>query len=255
MNKTKKYVTDPTFTAEEVKKVSGAASALCTWVHAIYLYANVAKDVAPKRARLKEALDGLKVKQDSLAAAQAELAEVTAKVQKLKDSYDASVGEKNALQENAAMLEAKLQRADKLVTGLAGEYTSWQASIEVYKGSIRDLVGDALVASGFLSYSGPFDAAYRSDLVKGWLSDVKSNQLPHSEGFDFARFLANPTDVRDWNIQGLPKDDFSTENGVIVTRGNRWPLMIDPQAQANRWVKNLEGDKLRVIDLNMKDFL
>jgi len=153
------------------------------------------------------------------------------------------------------MLEAKLQRADKLVTGLAGEYTSWQASIEVYKGSIRDLVGDALVASGFLSYSGPFDAAYRSDLVKGWLSDVKSNQLPHSEGFDFARFLANPTDVRDWNIQGLPKDDFSTENGVIVTRGNRWPLMIDPQAQANRWVKNLEGDKLRVIDLNMKDFL
>ena len=36
-------------------QVSSAASALCVWVHAIYLYANVAKDVAPKRARLKEA--------------------------------------------------------------------------------------------------------------------------------------------------------------------------------------------------------
>lgn len=36
-------------------QVSSAASALCVWVHAIYLYANVAKDVAPKRARLKDA--------------------------------------------------------------------------------------------------------------------------------------------------------------------------------------------------------
>jgi len=255
MNKIKKYVNDPSFTPEEVKKVSGAASALCTWVHAIYIYSTVAKEVAPKRARLKEALDSLKVKQDALAQAQADLAEVTEKVQKLRDSYDNSVGEKNSLQQEAAALEGKLARADKLVTGLAGEYTRWQASIEVYKVSIRNLVGDALVAAGFLSYAGPFDSKYRSVLVSGWLKEVKTNKLPFSDDFDFANFLANPTDVRDWNIQGLPKDDFSTENGVIVTRGNRWPLMIDPQAQANQWVKNLEGDKLRVIDLNMKDFL
>ncbi len=54
---------------------------------------------------------------------------------------------------------------------------------------------------------------------------------------------------------GLPPDDFSTENGVIVTRGSRWPLMIDPQAQANKWVRKMEGDQLAVIDLKMKDFL
>jgi dynein heavy chain len=84
---------------------------------------------------------------------------------------------------------------------------------------------------------------------------VHDQKLPVSDNFDFATFLANPTDVRDWNIQGLPKDDFSTENGVISTRGNRWPLMIDPQGQANRWIRNMEGARLRIIDLKMTGFL
>ena len=84
---------------------------------------------------------------------------------------------------------------------------------------------------------------------------VKSQQLPHSESFSFSDFLAKPTDVRDWNIQGLPQDSFSTENGVIVTRGRRWALMIDPQGQANRWIKNMEGRQLKVCDLLMPDFL
>ena len=47
--------------------------------------------------------------------------------------------------------------------------------------------------------------------------------------------------MREWNIWGLPRDAFSTENGVIVTRGRRTPLMIDPQMQALKWVKNMEA--------------
>ena len=27
-----------------------------------------------------------------------------------------------------------------------------------------------------------------------------------------------------------------------MTRGTRWPLMIDPQEQANKWVKNMEKE-------------
>ena len=50
-NKIKKYVDMPGFSKEEVKKVSGAAAALCVWVHAIYIYANVAKEVAPSEYR------------------------------------------------------------------------------------------------------------------------------------------------------------------------------------------------------------
>ena len=38
--------------------------------------------------------------------------------------------------------------------------------------------------------------------------------------------------IRDWNIDGLPNDSFSIDNGIIISHARRWPLMIDPQLQA-----------------------
>jgi dynein heavy chain len=40
--------------------------------------------------------------------------------------------------------------------------------------------------------------------------------------------LGDPVQIREWNINGLPADNLSTENGIIVTQAKRWPLMIDP---------------------------
>ena len=42
----------------------------------------------------------------------------------------------------------------------------------------------------------------------------------------------------------------------MVTRGTRWPLMIDPQEQANKWVKNMEKEGgLKVVTLKQSDYL
>lgn len=51
--------------------------------------------------------------------------------------------------------------------------------------------------------------------------------------------------VRAWNLAGLPADNHSVENGVIMSRARRWPLLIDPQGQANRYIKNLGKDPSR----------
>lgn len=64
--------------------------------------------------------------------------------------------------------------------------------------------------------------------------------IPYSPEFSFCDFMAKPTQVRDWNIQGLPSDTFSTENGVITTSGKRWPLMIDPQGE-KLWIEILDS--------------
>ena len=68
----------------------------------------------------------------------------------------------------------------------------------------------------------------------------------------FADFLVRPVEFLKWSLKGLPDDQFSKENGVLVTKGRRWPLMIDPQLQANTWVKTMEREidekKVLVLD-------
>jgi dynein heavy chain len=84
LKKINKFTVNPEFTADSVGKVSLAAKGMCMWVRAMEVYGNVAKDVAPKRARLKAAQDNLAKKQAALAAAQEALAVVLAKVAALR---------------------------------------------------------------------------------------------------------------------------------------------------------------------------
>jgi dynein heavy chain len=251
----KKYTTKPTFNPDIVRKVSSAAGALCSWVLAMECYASVFRVVLPKKEALAKSQQALAIKQQDLLIAKQKLQEVIEKVEGLKKQYDTSVTEKNALREEAELLELKLSRAEQLVKGLAGERERWQISIAEKNDSLVNVVGDALVAAAFISYAGPFDSFYRASLVDTWINRVTQQALPITQKFQFTDFLADPTDVRTWNAQGLPRDPLSTENGVITTRGKRWPLMIDPQGQANKWIKSMEGNRLEVVDPMMKDLL
>ena len=40
---------------------------------------------------------------------------------------------------------------------------------------------------------------------------------------------------------------YSVDNAIIAKSANRWPLMIDPQGQANKWIKNME--KLNILEV------
>ncbi len=257
LKKVEKYTANVNFDPEKVGKVSKAAKSLCMWVRAMHQYGLISKTVAPKREKLREAMLSLDKKQSALREAQARLQKVIDKVQALKSQYDESVSTKERLREESESLETKLDRAAKLVSGLSGERVRWEASVAVLENSISLLIGDCVVAAGFLSYCGPFNSDYRNALVlETWIPKIHQLNVPCSDDFACSSFLSEPTEVREWSMKGLPADSFSVENGVLVTRGRRWPLIVDPQAQANKWIKNLEKDRgLRVVDMKMADWM
>jgi dynein heavy chain len=128
-------------------------------------------------------------------------------------------------------------RAEKLIGGLGGEKVRWTA-VGVELGAIYiDLTGDVLLASGYVAYLGPVTISYREALLGEWLKLANTKKIPCSPVFKLANVLGNPVTIRDWVIDGLPNDSFSVDNALIVSSSRRWPLLIDPQGQANKWIK------------------
>lgn len=55
----------------------------------------------------------------------------------------------------------------------------------------------------------------------------------------FWQVLGKPVVLREWNLQGLPSDKTSVESALAATTvgTGKWPLLIDPQRRACRWLK------------------
>lgn len=80
---------------------------------------------------------------------------------------------------------------------------------------------------------------------------ARNDLVPHTPKFSLSAILGEPVKIREWLIAHLPNDASSIENGIIVAKARRWPLCIDPQGQANKWIKNLEkANNLQVIKLS-----
>jgi len=80
--------------------------------------------------------------------------------------------------------------------------------------------------------------------VQSWQKALTKFNVPHTPGSSLISILGEPVKIRNWQIAGLPRDTLSVENGVIVQFSRRWPLFIDPQGQANKWVKNMVSLKI-----------
>lgn len=87
-----------------------------------------------------------------------------------------------------------------------------------------------------------FQGEYRVSMVEEWLKELSGLEIPHSDNCNLVATLGDPVKIRNWQIAGLPRDTLSVENGVTVQYSQRWPLFIDPQGQANKWIKSLVSD-------------
>eukprot|EP00903_Cladosiphon_okamuranus_P016611 g15323.t1 len=233
----KKYVTDPRFTPEAAEKASKAAAGLCKWVYAMETYDRVAKVVGPKKEALKLAEEELEVTMAQLRAKQAELQAVEDGLAALQGQYDDALKKKADLEASVENTNKKLERATTLIEGLGGEKARWLESADRLGVKYVNLTGDVLVSAGVMAYLGPFTATFRSKQLSGWVALCKDKSIPCSASPTLSGTLGDPVLVRQWNIDGLPTDGFSVDNGII-------------------WIQNLEREnKLTVIKLTDGDYL
>ncbi|ENN79658.1 hypothetical protein YQE_03893, partial [Dendroctonus ponderosae] len=231
IEKLKKYVEDPDFTPQKIAKISKACTSLCMWVHAMFKYYFVNLGVAPKKAALKQANEELAETEKALAAARAKMQEVLDRLSKLQTQLNAKIAFKQ-------------------------EKEIWIETIENIEANVINVTGDILISSGCVAYMTPFTDQYRRNLFTQWIRLIEEREIPFSKNANPVSILGDPVEIRLWQLDGLPRDYLSTENAVLVSCSRRWPLFVDPQGQANKWVKNMgKTQGLSICKLSDKDLM
>jgi len=250
------FIEDPAFKPEVVKKGSIAAAGLCKWVHAMFVYYRVNKVVGPKKEALKQAQSDMAEAAEALGIKEAELKALHDKLAALQTDLDAALKKKNDLQDQVTDCANKLRRAEQLISGLGGERDRWGELSKELGVLYENVTGDVMLSSGVIAYLGPFTAGYRTDAVSAWSSLLKGKDITCSAIFKLSDTLGNPVEIRDWVINKLPNDGFSIDNAIMLYKSDLWPLMIDPQSQANKWVRKSEADnQLKVVKLSQTTFV
>ncbi|KAL3318377.1 Dynein heavy chain 1, axonemal [Cichlidogyrus casuarinus] len=258
ITKVSPYIDSPNFMPAAIAKVSKACTSICMWVRAMHKYHHVAKSVAPKRAALKASEIELEATEKQLKEARSRLKACVDRINGLKAKYDECIHRQHELEDKSRLCEARLVRADKLITGLGSEKARWKDQVVLFDELLNNLVGDVLMSAGYVAYLGPFVGSYRNMLSDEWLGSISANNVPHtaSPAPNLVCTFGDPVKIRNWHIFGLPKDVLSIENATIAQFSRRWPVFIDPQGQANRWIRQMENaNGLVLMKMSDKDFL
>ena len=250
------YFSVPDFNPEDASKASNAAVGLCNWAQAMVTYHEVAKVVDPKIMSLRAAEAELAAANKEKQAAEDALAVVQEKLDAMQAKFDAAMAEKQRLEDDAALTQRKMDSATALISALAGEEVRWTEQSKQFDLQIQRLTGDCAMASSFVSYLGPFNKEFRDLLcARDFYGDCAGRGIPVTQNLDVARFLVEESEIGEWNLQGLPTDELSIQNGIMTTRATRYPVLVDPQGQGLQWIKKREEvNAMKVTTLNDKNF-
>ncbi|KAM5302539.1 dynein axonemal heavy chain 11 isoform 2-T2 [Glossophaga mutica] len=251
------YLKDPEFNPNLIRTKSFAAAGLCAWVINIIKFYEVYCDVEPKRQALAQANSELAAATEKLEAIRKKLEDLDRNLSRLTTSFEKAIAEKTRCQEEVNQTNKTIELANKLVKELEAKKIRWGQSIKSFEAQEKTLCGDVLLAAAFVSYVGSFTKQYRQELVDcKWVPFLQRKvSIPMTEGLDLIAMLTDDATTATWNNEGLPSDRMSTENATILTHCERWPLLIDPQQQGIKWIKNKYGTDLKVTHVGQKGFL
>ena len=243
--------------AEESAKASKGVDILFKWLYYMNSFYNAAKTVEPmqknvdeKTIELKEATEKLEIVQEKVRKLQEELDIVMAEKEKAERELNEAVT-------NETNCKNKLSLARRFIGALGSSSERWTVNIQEYNAQLEVMIGDVLISSAFVSYCGPFPKKYREGIKASFFEFIEANNIPKSEmAMDPLKILTNDAEKAKWNNQKLPADPVSIENATILTNSERWSLMIDPQLQGIKWIKEKEKDNgLTLLRMNNKKLI
>jgi dynein heavy chain len=267
------YLNRADFTYTAAKRSSGNIAGVCTWVRSLVNYFHVAKVVLPLKASAEMEQKRLEDKKVMLKKAEAELEEKKADLKKITAEYDDAMRSMQELETSLEHTKNNIDAARSLVASLEGEKIRWAEQHREITIRLGQTPCESAIAASFLIYAGALNPFQRLGMMTSWLKEVRWAELPDLVDIGWiekiednnesnkineqtmqigsspvmrglmkiiGRLLLPDNLEQRWVLHGLPADEHSLQNAIVVQNSiaERIPLLLDPQGQGSRWLQN-----------------
>lgn len=228
------------FNFEALDRISSASGKLYNFIKCILTVKEKLILINPKRESLKEAEAKLAKAESDLQLSKDNLQIVEDKIANLTQQLSEAKTKKKNLEDDYNTCNRQKINAGKLIDGLANEKVSWeQRSKKLIEDSVN-ILGNSILSSGIIAYLGALSKDYREELTRDWKVNIKTLGFKIDPEFLLRSVCCDDLTIGNWvDKYQLPNDSLSIDNAIIMSNSRRYPLIIDPQLQAKRWIENL----------------
>ncbi|XP_071951365.1 cytoplasmic dynein 2 heavy chain 1-like isoform X2 [Antedon mediterranea] len=237
------------FSQEKAKRASAVALPLAIWVKANVSYSHALEKIAPLEKEQAELQRNLEKAISQVEKLKKGLEDVDRKVANLKRTFQQKTNEAAKLKMELEKAQETITAAENLVGKLDGEYQRWSEQVKELETELETLPKKAQVAAGFNTYLSAAPEDERRATLASWLEKIDL------KAFDMRRFLSTESEQLIWKGEGLPSDNLSMENAVIVLLNSLRPFLVDPSSRATEWLKtHLKEQRLEVVNQQDANF-
>ena len=221
---------------KEIKKSYEIAGILAEWFMSQLHFSDILNSVDP----LRKEIDQLKQRKETVEKEQQEgkkeLQELELLIKDLKQNYSSLIGEVEKIKKEMEGVQIRVKRSKSLLANLSSEKTRWSRSNEGFHQQMQEMTGNVLLCSAFLTYCGFFDQLYRNMLLKTWQSYLVERQMQFHAEMVISKYVSSSVEQMEWKVNHLPDDELCIQNALIIKKYNRYPLIIDPSGQAQKFI-------------------
>ncbi|XP_029136209.2 dynein cytoplasmic 2 heavy chain 1 [Labrus bergylta] len=245
------------FDPKNAKRASAAAAPLAAWVKANVQYSHVLEKIEPLEREQAGLMENLRKTESRKNKLEDQLNSVGAKVNDLKEKFQCHTTEAAKLEAEVTKAQDTITAAQQLISQLDGEHTRWNAQMSEIKNELDTLPLRAMLAAAFITYLSAASEDCRRQCLESWMAQSGLQK------FDLRSFLCSESEQLIWKSQGLPSDDLSMENALVILQINELklrsvacPFLIDPSSRATEWLRtHLSQNRLEVINQQDSNFM
>ncbi|KAF2362508.1 ATPase dynein-related AAA domain [Trinorchestia longiramus] len=242
------------FTPAVAKRASTTAAPLAAWVSANVKFSYVLEKVKPLEAEQHKLEKNLQMAETKIGHLSSGLESVESQVSELKEKLNKSTKEAAKVELQLAEATKTITAAESLVTKLDSEYRRWSSQVSELEESESSLSKQCLLAAAFITYLSEASEDVRKSVMDAWTA------MLGLQSFDLTKFLASERELLQWKTEGLPSDDLSAENALVILQNSEQavgtmstPLLIDPSSRATDWLQQHLGASATVEITSQQD--